>query len=184
MHSKEELHDSQRVNTTDQADFIHTQAREILKHLPAMGPILMLYMQSAHRRHNFLADLEWLLLPPLMNKQCKLYMKQEYPVSFLSWAFLDKDAEKRLLSSGGRLRPGDWKCGDRLWIIDIVAPFGGVEEMLRDIRKNEFPDQTISLLAPDPTTGGIKARRIPARDGNINEAQKTGNSGDEDATIQ
>lgn len=142
-------------------EHIHSQSLKVLKRLPAIGPVIMLYMQSSHRRFQFIGDLEWLLLPPLVSGQCKLYMKKEYPISFISWAFLDEAAEKRLFQNGGKLRPEDWKCGDRLWIIDIVAPFGGVENMLRDIRKNEFPDQVIRLIAPDLKTGGITARELP-----------------------
>jgi cytolysin-activating lysine-acyltransferase len=155
----------------DLAAIIKKQADEVLKHLPAMGPILLLYMQSPHRRYNFVADLEWLLMPPLIRGQCKLYMKQNYPISFASWAFMSKEAEKRLLGNGGRLRPGDWQSGDRLWIIDLVAPYGGVEDMLRDLRRNEFPDRTIRLVVPDPATGGIRARKIPAL--NSHEKGKT-----------
>ena len=140
---------------------IEAQSLELIKRLPAIGPVLLLYMQSAHRRLHFIADLEWLLLPPLVNGQCKLYMKKEYPISFVSWAFLNEETERYLLAGGGRLRPSDWKSGDRLWLIDIVAPFGEVDKMLDDIRKNEFPDKTIRLVAPDPATGGIKAREIP-----------------------
>lgn len=139
-------------------EHIHAQSLKVLKRLPAMGPVIMLYMQSSHRRFQFISDLEWLLLPPLVGGQCKLYMKKEYPISFISWAFLDDDAEKRLFHNGGKLRPDDWKSGENLWIIDIAAPFGGVENMLRDIQKNEFPGQTIKMIAPDPKTGGIKAR--------------------------
>ncbi|BHH84976.1 toxin-activating lysine-acyltransferase [Desulforhopalus sp. 52FAK] len=139
-------------------EHVHAQSLKVLKRLPAMGPVIMLYMQSSHRRFQFISDLEWLLLPPLVGGQCKLYMKKEYPISFISWAFLDEDAEKRLFHNGGKLRPEDWKSGENLWIIDIVAPFGGVENMLRDIQKNEFPGQTLKMIAPDPKTGGIKAR--------------------------
>jgi cytolysin-activating lysine-acyltransferase len=142
-------------------EHIHSQSLKVLKRLPAMGPVIMLYMQSSHRRFHFISDLEWLLLPPLVGGQCKLYMKKEYPVSFISWAFLSEEVEKLLLQNGGRLRPEDWKSGDRLWIIDIVAPFGGVENMLRDIQKKEFPGQVVRLLAPDPKTGGVTARELP-----------------------
>lgn len=147
-------------------EHIHAQSLKVLQRLPAMGPVIMLYMQSSHRRYQFIGDLEWLLLPPLVSGQCKLYMKKEYPISFISWAFLDEAAEKRLFQNGGKLRPEDWKCGDRLWIIDIVAPFGGVENMLRDIQKNEFPGRVVRLIAPDPKTGGITARELPPYDSN------------------
>lgn len=154
---------------------IHDQSLKVLQRLPAVGPVLMLYMQSSHRRYQFISDLEWLLIPPLVLGQCKLYMKKEYPISYVSWAFLDEAAEKRLLQNGGKLRPDDWKCGDRLWIIDLVAPFGGVENMLRDIQKNEFPGQLVRILAPDPKTGGVTTRELPPypsaqRDGEENQS--------------
>lgn len=79
---------------------VHAQSLKVLKSLPAIGPVVMLYLQSPHRRYQFISDLEWLLLPPLLAGQCKLYMKKEYPISFASWALLDESAEKRLLSNG------------------------------------------------------------------------------------
>lgn len=154
---------------------IHAQSQKVLQRLPAVGPVIMLYMQSSHRRYQFIGDLEWLLIPPLVLGQCKLYMKKEYPISYISWAFLDEAAEIRLLQNGGKLRPDDWKCGDRLWIIDIVAPFGGVENMLRDIQKNEFPGQLVRLLAPDPKTGGVTSRELPPYSGGKQDVEATEN---------
>jgi cytolysin-activating lysine-acyltransferase len=154
---------------------IQTQSQKVLQRLPAVGPVIVLYMQSSHRRYQFIGDLEWLLIPPLVLGQCKLYMKKEYPISYISWAFLDEAAEIRLLQNGGKLRPDDWKCGDRLWIIDIVAPFGGVENMLRDIQKNEFPGQLVRLLAPDPKTGGVTSRELPPYSVDIHDAETTAN---------
>ena len=156
-----EIKTSEAEATEALKEHIHAQSLKVLQRLPAMGPVIMLYLQSSHRRYQFIGDLEWLLLPPLVTGQCKLYMKKEYPISFISWAFLDEAAEKRLFANGGKLRPEDWKSGDRLWLMDVVAPFGGVENMLRDIQKNEFPGQVVRLLAPDPKTGGVTARELP-----------------------
>ena len=148
-------------NNEEMKTHIREQSLRVLKRLPAMGPVIMLYLQSSHRRFQFISDLEWLLLPPLVKGQCKLYMKKEYPVSFVSWAFLDDEAEKRLLNNGGKLRPEDWSSGEKLWVIDMAAPFGGIENMLRDLQKNEFPGRSVRLAAPDPETGGIKVRELP-----------------------
>ena len=167
-------------------EHVHAQSLKVLKRLPAMGPVIMLYMQSSHRRFQFISDLEWLLLPPLVGGQCKLYMKKEYPISFISWGFLDEEAEKRLFHNGGKLRPEDWKSGKNLWIIDIVAPFGGVENMLRDIQKNEFPGKALKMIAPDPKTGGIKARILkPLENGKGTTSSDKGVSpGSSPSTVQ
>ncbi len=158
---------------------IHKQSLKILKKLPAIGPVLLLYMQSSHRRYQFIGDLEWLLMPPLISGQCKLFMKEEYPTSFISWAFLNEAAEKRLFQNGGKLRPEDWNCGDRLWVIDIVAPFGGVENMLHDLQLNEFPGRVVHLAAPDPKTGGVTARKLPPLKETVaKDGEKKGKSGE------
>ena len=161
----EEAADRQEQNGQNDglAEKLHEQAMELLRRLPAFGPVIMLYLQSAHRRFQFISDLEWLLIPPLMSRQCKLFMKKSYPFAYVSWAFLNEEAENRLVLNGGKLRPQDWKCGGRLWLMDIVAPFGGADRVLADIQENEFPGRTIRLLVPDPETGGVSKRELPPR---------------------
>lgn len=161
----EEAADRQEQNGQNDglAEKLHEQAMELLRRLPAFGPVIMLYLQSAHRRFQFISDLEWLLIPPLMSRQCKLFMKKSYPFAYVSWAFLNEEAENRLVLNGGKLRPQDWKCGERLWLMDIVAPFGRADRVLADIQQNEFPGRTIRLLVPDPETGGVSKRELPPR---------------------
>lgn len=142
---------------------LRQQSLQVLRRLPALGPVIMLYLQSAHRRFQFISDLEWLLLPPLLRGQCKLYMKQDYPISFVSWAFLSEPVQQRLVQNGGRLRPEEWDSGDRLWLIDIVSPFGGVDVVLSDMRRI-FSGRHLHLLAPDPATGGVIGRVLPPLD--------------------
>ena len=74
----EEAADRQEQNSQNDglAEKLHEQAMELLRRLPAFGPVIMLYLQSAHRRFQFISDLEWLLIPPLMSRQYKLFMKK------------------------------------------------------------------------------------------------------------
>ena len=175
QNNREKSVKSEELNNSEELEaHIHAQSLKVLKRLPAMGPVIMLYMQSSHRKFQFISDIEWLLLPPLMIDQCKLYMKKEYPISFVSWAYLDEAAEKRMLKNGGKLRPEDWQSGDRLWLIDIVAPFGGVQNMLLDLQTNEFPGKAIRIAAPDPETGGITSRELPPlQQDTVKETDKT-----------
>ena len=46
-----------------------------------------------------------------------------------------------------RLRPQDWKSGDRLQVVEVIAPFGGAEEMVRDLEAKMFPQQQMKCLA-------------------------------------
>jgi hypothetical protein len=58
-------------------------------------------------------------------------------------------------ASGGTLRPhepvpaqaGNWKSGDHLWVVEVIAPFGGAEEMVKDLKANVHPGRTVKFLA-------------------------------------
>src|SRR2546426_9170112 len=60
-------------------------------------------------------------------------------VAFVSWALLTEEVEKRVQSGAWRLQPADWRSGDRLWVVDLVAPHGGLDAVLMDLRENVFP---------------------------------------------
>jgi cytolysin-activating lysine-acyltransferase len=39
------------------------------------------------------------------------------------------------------------KSGDRLWVVEVIAPFGGAEEMVRDLKAKVFPTQELRYVA-------------------------------------
>jgi cytolysin-activating lysine-acyltransferase len=41
------------------------------------------------------------------------------------------------------MRLQDWKCGDKLWIVEMIAPFGGIDEMLKELKAKVFRDWKI-----------------------------------------
>ena len=131
-------------------------AKELLGKLPLLGPVVWLYMHASSHKHLFLTDVEWMIIPPMTLNQYKLYMKEEAPLAYASWAFVDEETEKRLLSGRVRLAPKDWKSGERLWLIDLVAPFGGGKDVLKDIRDNVFPSRPIKQLVPDADGKGVR----------------------------
>jgi cytolysin-activating lysine-acyltransferase len=118
-----------------------------------LGEIAWLMMRSPVHRHLFLADLEWLVAPPLMLRQFRLYRRDKVPVAFVSWALLTEEAEQRVVNGAWRLQPGDWKAGDRLWVVDVVAPHGGLDAIIKDLRERVFPDRTFKLVRPAPESG-------------------------------
>jgi len=50
-------------------------------------------------------------------------------------------------SGTAKLRTKDWKSGDNLWVVEVIAPFGGAEEMVKDLKAAVFPDREIKMLA-------------------------------------
>lgn len=127
-----------------------------------LGDVAWLMTHSPMHKHLFIADLEWLVLPPVMAKQFRIFRNGSRPVAFACWAYLDEEAEKRLLSGQPRLRPGDWRTGERAWLIDVVAPFGGVGDVLANLKQTNFKDQPLMALRPQPDGKGMAAFEVKA----------------------
>lgn len=144
------------------------RADQNLRELPEMtamlGSVVWLMSQSPAHRHFFLNDLEWLVAPALRARQFRIFRRNGVPIAYASWALLDEEREERLKSGEVRLAPAEWRCGDRLWLYDIVAPFGGAEEILKELRENTFPEQAIRAVqvAPDGK-GRVTVEYPPAR---------------------
>jgi cytolysin-activating lysine-acyltransferase len=120
------------------------QAKSVLKKLPLLGPIAWLCMNSPQHRNQFIADLEWRVMPALVLDQAKLYMRDEAPVAYASWAFLSPEAAERYRTTG-RLTPGDWKSGSEAWLIDLVAPFGGGSDVLQDLKEKVLAGKKVRV---------------------------------------
>ena len=125
-----------------------------------LGEAVWLMSHSAAHKHLFIADLEWLVLPPIMVKQFRILKAGDRPFAFASWALLNEEAEKRLLAGQPRLRPGDWRSGDRLWLIDVVAPFGGADGVLSHLKKKLFKDRRLMALRPKADGRGVVAGEV------------------------
>jgi cytolysin-activating lysine-acyltransferase len=126
------------------------QAKAVLQKIPLLGPVAWLMMQQAATRHSLLSELEWRVIPPLVLDQSKLYLRDGAPVAFVSWALLSQEAAARYAGTPHHLAPADWKSGDQVWVIDVLAPFGGVKEVIGELRAKVFPDKEIHQLVPAP----------------------------------
>lgn len=120
-------------------------------HLPApdaaqlFGAVVGLMGLSAVHRSWTVADLHRLILPPLRLDQYFAFTDGERLVGWFSWALLTPEAETGYLARTRRLQPEDWNAGDgsRLWVIDALAPHGGLLGMARTVRAQlyELADQ-------------------------------------------
>ena len=119
-----------------------------------LGHVAWLMINSPTHKHLFLADMEWLVLPPVLLKQFRIFRRRRVPVAYVSWAFLNDEAAVRLRGGARRLRPGDWKSGEDLWLIDVVAPFGGAEALVKELKEKVFAGRTVKTLQPAAGGGG------------------------------
>lgn len=128
-----------------------------------LGQIVTLLGQSPGHRHVFVSDLEWMVLPALMARQARIWRRQtengSVPVIYASWALVDAGVEARLRQGQLRLKPNEWRSGDRAWLIDLVAPFGGTDAALTELADQLFPGKTLHALVTS-ATGGFTVREI------------------------
>ena len=130
------------------------QAKDALSKLPILGPALWLYARDPVKKFMFLGDTDWAVLPPIVLDQCRLYTKAGLPYAFITWAFVSDDVDARLRSSEPKIAPHEWKSGEHVWLIDAVAPFGQLEETLKELRETMFPGKKVCALLPDPKQPG------------------------------
>lgn len=99
------------------------------------GQVVWLLMNIPVYRHLFLTDLEWMVLPPIMLTQYRLFKDGNRVVAFAAWAYLSEAAEARLQEPNARLAPADWRSGDRLWLVNLFAPFGHQDVALKELEQ-------------------------------------------------
>ena len=90
-------------------------------------------------------------MPALVLEQCKLYTRNGAPVAYVSWARLSDSVALRYQQAPHQLMPSEWQCGDQVWLMDLIAPFGGAEDIVKDLRETVLPATTIYRLSPDAT---------------------------------
>ena len=77
------------------------------------------------------------------------------PISVVLWGRVSVEVEESLQRGTPRMRPqacpglraGSWKSGDRLWVVEVIAPFGGHDAMVADLKAKVFPGEALKVLA-------------------------------------
>ncbi|MCU0763038.1 MAG: toxin-activating lysine-acyltransferase [Hydrogenophaga sp.] len=129
-------------------DFAKDQAHQMFQKLPMLGPVTWLMMQQPHTRHTLVSELEWRVVPAMMLDQAKLYMRGDAPLAYVSWARMSKEVAQRYRQPPHQLSFSDWNSGDEVWLIDMVAPFGGIPKVMEALRSEALAGQVIHQLAP------------------------------------
>jgi cytolysin-activating lysine-acyltransferase len=103
-----------------------------------LGEIVWLMTQSPVHKQLFISDLEWFAMPAILLEQFRIFYGPQTPAAVALWASVSDDTQARLMAGGYKLRPDEWKNGNNLWLIELVAPFGAQEEILTDLKTSVF----------------------------------------------
>ncbi len=109
------------------------------------GQAVWLLTQSPTHKNFFLSDLEWMVMPPVVLRQFRIFPGKNQPLGMALWAKISEEVEDRLLAGNMRISPQDWNSGDRYWLLDLIAPFGHNETMLTDLQKTTFKGKTFKM---------------------------------------
>ncbi|MBC7767388.1 MAG: toxin-activating lysine-acyltransferase [Phycisphaerales bacterium] len=137
-----------------------------------LGEVVWVLSQSSLHKHFAIGDLQWMVMPPILANQFRVFHAGQTPVGVALWALLSEDAEARLCAAvesgaGARLRPDDWKSGDRLWLVELVGIDNPDRDkmssvMLDDVTKSVFAGKRFKFHAADPVTGKRAVREMTA----------------------
>ncbi|MGP1354537.1 MAG: toxin-activating lysine-acyltransferase [Parasphingopyxis sp.] len=102
-----------------------------------LGEVTWLFTQSPIHKALPIAALDSLAMPAILNEQLFVFRDGDRPVGVALWAYCSEAAEKKLhagvLTKGNMLTLDDWKSGDKLWLVDLVAPFSNERNRQADI---------------------------------------------------
>jgi len=88
--------------------------------LRELHQVISLYKKFDRYKNHSNEDLYYHLLPSFKLNQYKIHRDKNDMIAFTNWAFLNKDAENRFISTG-ILEYEDWKSGNNVWHIDTVC---------------------------------------------------------------
>ena len=114
-----------------------------------IGEIVWLMARSVNHRYLFISDMEWMVMQPVALAQYRLFYSENHPIGVALWANVNEKVEDRLKQGISRMSPQDWNSGDRIWLIDLIAPFGNISAMLDDLKKNVFKDKIFQYTQRD-----------------------------------
>lgn len=154
-----------------------------------LGEMTWLLTQSPLHRALSIGDLEWLVMPALLNQQFYLFRDGQQPVGLAMWAKCTPEAvaklDRGMIEPENRLTLEEWTSGDQVWLVDLIAPFANAENrhrevMIADLISKPLKGIEFRFHQTDPATGKRVVQTIAADAGEkllaaIKQAAETAN---------
>ncbi len=97
------------------------------------------------------------ILPALWCGQTRFYLTdQGVPTAMVTWAWLTKEVEREVHSTGRALTEDEWSCGDRLFFNDWITPYDNIRGVLHDMTHNIFPDELVATSLRRNPDGSVR----------------------------
>lgn len=128
-----------------------------------LGQMTWLLSQSPPHKHLFITDIDWYLLPAIRSGQFRVWIQGGQPVGFALWANVDDEIHASMEGGLTKVPPGKWQSGGHLWLIDLVAPFGGGQNLFTDLVNTVFAGKAFHYLEYDSNIGKMNVKRCVGR---------------------
>lgn len=104
----------------------------------------MLYLSGLTKTHNkrSLTQAIYAFETPLRLRQYHIFRQNGFPRGFVTFAGLSHEVERKYAIEGQPLTDKDFASGKSFWIVDMVAPFGQIRQIV-DILKREIPHERV-----------------------------------------
>lgn len=133
------------------------------RQLTDLGAMFFLISLSKYHQARPLAQIFASLEAPLRLAQYRIFRSGGYPRAFMTWAGLDHAAERQFAVDHTPLRKDQWNSGSSLWVVDLAAPFGHLEQVIDMMAANRQTNRVRTLWH---NRAGTRARVIEwAREG-------------------
>ena len=140
-------------------------------------------MRSPHYREYKIGDLEWLLLPPMTNRQFRIgevkldpaHGGATIPASLVLWALVSPEVDKRLTETTDaepKLAPAEWTSGDIPWLVHAAGETRFVRAIVDQLMATTFKDRTLKVLGRDKDNNV----RIHVLDGSKDSSKRSAES--------
>ncbi|MGI9426997.1 MAG: toxin-activating lysine-acyltransferase [Hyphomicrobiaceae bacterium] len=136
------------------------------------GEIVWLMSQSQAHQGFSIRDLEWFAMTPILLRQFRLFHTNDRPIGVLLWAHATEEVAAKLARGNAKLRPQDWighrsnapangatsigtaeahppqptEATTQVWVVDVIAPFGGAVAMIEDLKAQVHPDRDVHYV--------------------------------------
>ena len=95
--------------------------------------LALMVWSDVHCRYT-VTDIAELILPPLRQGQFATIETDEGLQALATWAFLNPETSQTFSAGNGSITADDWRSGDQVWLMDVIAPFGHASKIVRKVQ--------------------------------------------------
>jgi hemolysin-activating ACP:hemolysin acyltransferase len=135
-------------------DKTHLNAAASKLFAASIGDMVVVFSRSPAHKHYSLADIEWMVMPPVIAGQFYIVeaMDKEHgfraPVAAVTWAFVTEEVDQLLQRQAvplRRMRPDQWNCGAIGWLIDAAGEVEGLRNALQWLATGPFRERPLKM---------------------------------------